>query len=162
MYHERWFSCPRTLCTADSTGLRCPFSDPHFHFSLSLFQTFKTIFNKVVENRLPSGARPTMVMFDCCPKEEAGFNRSLLKQRGTLMCWCYFHFKKAWSEAVAQKMQGDGQIADLRDDIMNDLDRIVWTEVRRCIHLSRFGCRRRAAGQLRSRDALQLDIVSDR
>lgn len=80
---------------------------------------------------MPSGQRPTLIMFDCCPKEEAGFQRSVWRGRGTEMCWCYFHFMRAWTDACAVKMQGQGELARERMKIIWDLDAIVWAKVRK-------------------------------
>jgi hypothetical protein len=69
-------------------------------------------------------------MFDCCPKELSGFERSLWKERGTKVCLCYFHFKKAWTDICAVKMPGSSEACfNARDKIMQDLDNIVWAEV---------------------------------
>lgn len=53
-------------------------------------------------------------------------------KRGTKMVLCYFHYKKAWTDSLPQKLQGDA-LATIRNEIMGDLDHIVWTDVRPCL-----------------------------
>jgi hypothetical protein len=100
---------------------------PPMHDSLVRLQkTFQLIFDKVAD-RLPGKVK--LMMFDCCPKEESGFNSSKFARRGTKNIYCYFHFKKNWTDRAADyfRRADDGEY---RTELMDELDDIVWSDVR--------------------------------
>lgn len=93
-------------------------------------QTFQLIFDQIADKRLPDQEHtPKLMMFDCCPKEESGFKSSKFARRGTQNVYCYFHYKRNWTEKAAETMRRVDDEA-YRTELMADLDAIVWSSVR--------------------------------